>query len=70
MLLDRANWIDDPTQTCLPLNEKARQMTTPNVLIYDNSDLNVPYRQVAVFDHGQPRHFQEPIPDWLRPVLP
>jgi len=28
MLLDRANWIDGPTQTCLPLNEKARKMTT------------------------------------------
>ena len=38
--------------------------------IYDNSDLNVPYRQVAVFDHGQLRHLQEPIPEWLRPVLP
>ncbi len=42
----------------------------PHVLIYDNSDLNVPYRQVAVFDHGQLRHLQEPIPEWLRPVLP
>jgi hypothetical protein len=28
MLLDRANWIDGPTQTCFPLNEKARKMTT------------------------------------------
>ncbi len=42
----------------------------PHVIIYDNSDLNVPYRLVAVFEHGQLRHLQEPIPEWLRPVLP
>ncbi len=42
----------------------------PHVLIYDNSDLNVPYRQVAVFDHGRLLHHQQPIPDWLRPILP
>jgi predicted ABC-type ATPase len=42
----------------------------PHVLIYDNSDLNAPYRQGAVFEHGQLRHLQEPIPEWLRPVLP
>jgi predicted ABC-type ATPase len=42
----------------------------PYVLIYDNSDLNMPYRQVAVVDHGQVRHLQEPFPEWLRPVLP
>jgi len=47
-----------------------RHRAVTYVLIYDNSDLNVPYRQVAVFDHGQLRHLQEPIPDWLRPVLP
>jgi predicted ABC-type ATPase len=42
----------------------------PHVLIYDNSDLAVAYRQVAIFEHGQPREHQEPIPEWLRPVLP
>ena len=41
----------------------------PHVLIYDNSDLAVPFRQVAVFDHGEPVHLQEPIPDWLRPMI-
>ena len=41
----------------------------PHVLVYDNSNLNVPFRQVAVFDHGQPCHVQEPIPEWLRPLL-
>jgi predicted ABC-type ATPase len=42
----------------------------PHVLIYDNSDLNIPYRQIAVFENGQLRHLQEPIPDWLRPIVP
>jgi predicted ABC-type ATPase len=41
-----------------------------HVLIYDNSDLNIPDRQIAVFDNGQLRHLQEPIPDWLRPLVP
>jgi predicted ABC-type ATPase len=51
-------------------NLQAAIARLPHVLIYDNSNLNVPYRQVAAFDHGQLRHLQEPIPDWLRPVLP
>ena len=42
----------------------------PHVLIDDNSDLDLPYRQVAVFDRGQPRHLQDPIPEWLRLALP
>ncbi len=42
----------------------------PHVLIYDNSDLNISYRQVAVFDQGRLRHHQQPIPEWLRPIHP
>ncbi len=42
----------------------------PDVLIYDKSDLNVPYRQLAVFNQGQVRGLQEPLPEWLRPFLP
>lgn len=41
----------------------------PYVLIYDNSDLAAPFRQVAVFEHGQLRQEQEPVPEWLRPLL-
>jgi predicted ABC-type ATPase len=51
-------------------NLQAAIVRLPHVLIYDNSDLSMPYRQVAVFDHGQLRHLQEPIPVWLRPLLP
>lgn len=47
-------------------NLKAATARLSHVLIFDNSDLNLPYRQVAIFDHGQPAHLQEPLPDWLR----
>jgi predicted ABC-type ATPase len=51
-------------------NFQAAIVRLPHVLIYDNSDLNTPYRLVAAFDRGQLRHLQEPIPEWLRPLLP
>ncbi len=51
-------------------NLQAAIVRLPHVLIYDNSNLNVPYRLAAVFNHGQLRHLQAPIPEWLRPVLP
>jgi predicted ABC-type ATPase len=51
-------------------NLQAAIARVPHVLIYDNSDLSVPYRQAAVFERGQLRHLQGPIPEWLRPVLP
>jgi len=41
-----------------------------HVLIYDNSNLSAPYRQVAVFEHGRLHRLQEPIPQWLGPLLP
>lgn len=51
-------------------NLRAAIARLPHVLIHDNSDLNVPYRQVGVFDHGRLRQVPEPIPEWLRPLLP
>ena len=51
-------------------NLQAAIARLPHLLIYDNSDLNVPYREVAVFEHGQLRRLQEPIPEWLRPIFP
>ena len=52
------------------VNLQAAITQLPHVLIYDNTDLNVPYRQVAVFESGQLRQLHEPIPEWLRAVLP
>ncbi len=42
----------------------------PHVLIYDNSDLRMPYRRVAVFENGRPRHLEEPASEWLRAAWP
>jgi predicted ABC-type ATPase len=42
----------------------------PHVLVYDNSDLSMPFTQVAVFDHGQLCHIREPVPEWLQPLIP
>jgi predicted ABC-type ATPase len=51
-------------------NLQAAIVQLPHVLIYDNSDLSAPYRQVAVFEHGRLLRRQEPIPEWLGPLLP
>ena len=51
-------------------NLRAAILRLPCVLIYDNSDLEHPYRCVAVFENGQAQSLEEPAPDWLRPLLP
>ena len=50
-------------------NLKTAVQQLPHVLIYDNEDLNTPYRQVAVFEQGRLLVSSESIPDWLRPLL-
>ena len=42
----------------------------PHVLVYDNSDLMVPFRPVAVFKQGRLCDAQPPIPAWLQPMIP
>jgi predicted ABC-type ATPase len=42
----------------------------PHVWVFDNDDLRTPYRQVAVFEGGSPTSLKEPIPSWLKPLLP
>ena len=42
----------------------------PHVLIYDNDDLSRPFRQVAVFEQGCLGTLNEPVPAWLKPLLP
>jgi hypothetical protein len=39
-------------------------------MVYDNSDLNAAYRQVAIFADERMRYSQEPIPQWFRPLVP
>lgn len=38
----------------------------PCVLVYDNDDLNIPFRQVAVYMDGRTVQLNKPVPTWLR----
>lgn len=42
----------------------------PHVLVYDNSDLRVPFQQVAIFDHARLSQHSECLPEWLERSLP
>jgi predicted ABC-type ATPase len=41
-----------------------------NVRVYDNGDLNHPYRLVAILEDGQSIQLHAPTPEWLRVLLP
>lgn len=41
----------------------------PCVLVFDNDDLNFPYRHLATFANGQVTHLKEPVPVWLKRLL-
>jgi len=53
-------------RTLANLQAAIRQL--PHVLVYDNSDLNHPYRQVAEFDHGR-CIARCRVPRWLQRLL-
>lgn len=42
----------------------------PCVIIFDNSDLFQPFRQVATFEHGVLSNLEPPIPAWLQAIMP
>jgi predicted ABC-type ATPase len=42
----------------------------PHVLIFDNDDLNDPYRLVATFESGELTESSQPLPPWLTSLLP
>jgi predicted ABC-type ATPase len=42
----------------------------PHVWVFDNDDLSAPFRLVAICEGGQIVELQQPIPTWLRPLLP
>jgi predicted ABC-type ATPase len=41
----------------------------PHVLVFDNSDLNKPYRQVATFENGELLEIDTPQPTWFAKLL-
>ena len=51
-------------------NLRAAIRELPHVLIYDNDDLRNPFRQVAILEGGAPVVLVQPVPGWLRPLLP
>lgn len=42
----------------------------PFVLIFDNDDLNDPYRRIATFEQGKATTLAADLPTWLRDILP
>ena len=41
----------------------------PHVVVFDNDDLETPFRHVATFEDGKAVETHKPIPRWLRPAL-
>jgi len=39
------------------------------VWIFDNYDLRTPFRQTVVFENGQRVSLNEPVLEWLKPLL-
>lgn len=50
-------------------NLKAAISQLPHVLIFDNDDLRIPFRRVAVFEKGRLEWSASPIPLWLRDLV-
>ena len=51
-------------------NLQAAVRELPNVWVFDNNDLRIPYRLVAIFESGRVVKLQRPVPKWLTPLLP
>lgn len=52
------------------VNLKAAIRELPHVWVFDNGDLERPFRKVAVFRSGRQAELHPPILEWLRPLLP
>lgn len=51
-------------------NLKRALVELPNVLVYDNSNLERKYRQIATRTEGRKVELHSETPDWLKPLLP
>jgi predicted ABC-type ATPase len=51
-------------------NLRAALRSLPHVWVYDNDDLRQPFRLAAVCEEGRLIEMHQPVPRWLRPVLP
>jgi predicted ABC-type ATPase len=50
-------------------NLKAAISQLPHVLIFDNDDLRIPFRRVAVFENGRLEWAAQQIPKWLSDLI-
>jgi predicted ABC-type ATPase len=50
-------------------NLKAAIRDLPLVFIFDNHNLETPFRRVAEFQNGHPTLLNKPTPAWLKPML-
>lgn len=50
-------------------NLKIAMATLPHVLIFDNSNLGFPYREIAKLEHGKIKVLNKPLPAWLKPLM-
>jgi predicted ABC-type ATPase len=51
-------------------NLRAAIREVPAVWIFDNDDLRTPFRLAAVFEGGKAVKVNQPVPEWLQPLLP
>jgi len=51
------------------VNLKAAIPTLPHVLIFNNDDLNHPFKWAAVFENGKAVFLTKTLPTWLATVL-
>jgi predicted ABC-type ATPase len=51
-------------------NLKSAVRELPYLRVYDNDDLRLPYRLVAIFEGGNVQELHPPIPKWLASILP
>ena len=51
-------------------NLKRAIESLPDVRVFDNDDLRAPYRLLARSERGRVTPLKEPVPAWLRKVLP
>ncbi len=54
-------------RTMTNLRQAIREL--PHVWIFDNNDLGIPFRKVAIFEQGTPIELPAPTPPWLKPLL-
>jgi predicted ABC-type ATPase len=51
-------------------NLRLALLRLPQVLVYDTDDLRQPFRLTALFANGKSVSLEQPVPRWLRRILP